>query len=224
MRVDHRRFVLQLIERYRCRTCAEIGVWKGELSRRMMESGLVRKLFLVDPLKFEFNVFEHSSEGPPPKEMEPGVYRCDMGEPLLSQDELDRLHERILQEMERYGDRVRFIRKPSVDASREVEDASLDLVFIDAIHLYESVKQDIEAWLPKIKTTGIIAGDDYQEQFEGVIAAVNEKFPAHVLRVDRSSHVWYAFKSDLSKRANAKMRTLKAWVVRQFPKLLGKDA
>ncbi len=214
MRLDHRAFVLQLIKRHRCAACAEVGVWKGELSRRIMESGHVSKLIMVDPLKLEFNLFEHSSTGPSPRDMKSGVYRCDMGEPLLSQDKLDQLYARILQEMRRYGDRVRFIRKSSVEASHEVEDRSLDLVFIDAVHLYENVKEDIASWWPKVRNTGIIAGDDYHDQFEGVIAAVNESFPPSVLRVDPSSHVWYVMKSDLVGGARAARPSLGSRLLR----------
>jgi predicted O-methyltransferase YrrM len=36
-----------------------------------------------------------------------------------------------------------------------------DFVFIDASHAYADVKADIEAWWPKIKPGGTIAGDDF---------------------------------------------------------------
>jgi len=38
---------------------------------------------------------------------------------------------------DRYGDRLKPICQFSVAAAREIEDASLDLVFIDASHQYE---------------------------------------------------------------------------------------
>ena len=55
------------------------------------------------------------------------------------------------------------------------KDASVDVLFIDAGHSYEAVKKDIEAWLPKMKPNGIIAGHDYNS-WVGVKNAVNEKF------------------------------------------------
>jgi SAM-dependent methyltransferase len=60
-------------------------------------------------------------------------------------------------------------------------DCSLDAVFIDADHTYNSVSKDIDAWLPKVKIGGVIAGHDYTNynlngiEF-GVIKAVNERF------------------------------------------------
>ncbi|MBA0085864.1 MAG: class I SAM-dependent methyltransferase [Acidobacteria bacterium Pan2503] len=53
---------------------------------------------------------------------------------------------------------------------------SVDAVFIDADHEYESVCKDIDAWLPKVKPGGIIAGHDYTPELPGVIRAVNERF------------------------------------------------
>ena len=53
------------------------------------------------------------------------------------------------------------IRMDSVEASKLYSDNSLDFVYIDADHSYESVKKDIIAWLPKVKTGGILAGHDY---------------------------------------------------------------
>jgi hypothetical protein len=53
-------------------------------------------------------------------------------------------------------------------------DCSLDFVYIDAEHDYESVKKQIMDWQPKIKKSGIIGGHDYA--LGGVAQAVNEIF------------------------------------------------
>jgi predicted O-methyltransferase YrrM len=64
----------------------------------------------------------------------------------------------------------------SIDASKSYKDGTFDLVFIDAMHDYESVKTDILAWLPKVKPGGILAGHDYMHAGEhaGVGRAVDE--------------------------------------------------
>lgn len=48
----------------------------------------------------------------------------------------------------------------SVSAASLIRDRSLDLVFIDGDHSYGAVQQDILAWMPKIKSGGIICGHD----------------------------------------------------------------
>jgi len=42
------------------------------------------------------------------------------------------------------------------------KDKSIDFVFIDGDHSYDAVIKDIKAWLPKIKTGGILSGHDYE--------------------------------------------------------------
>lgn len=65
-------------------------------------------------------------------------------------------------------------------------DKSLDFVFLDADHHYESIRKDIDAWLPKVKRGGIIAGHDFSPEFEGVIRAVIETFQS-----------WSVYRGDL---------------------------
>ena len=68
-------------------------------------------------------------------------------------------------------------RMTSLEAAQTYEDGSLDLIWIDASHEYEDVKDDIQAWLPKLKKGGIIGGDDYHPAWSGVIQAVDELMP-----------------------------------------------
>jgi predicted O-methyltransferase YrrM len=65
----------------------------------------------------------------------------------------------------------------SKEKSFEFENESLDFVYIDGNHSYESTFEDINLWLPKIKKGGVIAGHDYLAScFMGVVNAVNDIF------------------------------------------------
>jgi hypothetical protein len=74
-------------------------------------------------------------------------------------------------------DFINPIKSDSCLAAHKFEDKSIDFVFIDGNHQYEFIKNDIIAWLPKIKEGGILAGHD--TQFEGVTRAINELLPGH---------------------------------------------
>jgi predicted O-methyltransferase YrrM len=102
-------------------------------------------------------------------------------EKLSLVDNIDNIHDRFKAE----GDRVTFIYKPSVEASKGFEDESLDFVYIDANHSYQSVKDDLNVWYPKLKVGGVICGHDFSIEdvatHECVAWAATEFFQLHKL-------------------------------------------
>lgn len=60
----------------------------------------------------------------------------------------------------------------SLQAHTRFANNTLDVVYIDACHKYEAVKNDIVIWKPKVKKGGIIAGHDFC--MDGVKKAVLE--------------------------------------------------
>lgn len=58
--------------------------------------------------------------------------------------------------------------------SRKIKDNSINMVYIDAMHDYDSVKKDLILWGAKVKQGGFICGHDYCQTFGGVIKAVDE--------------------------------------------------
>lgn len=65
---------------------------------------------------------------------------------------------------------LEVIQAPSVNAAERFEAASIDWVFIDGLHDYRSVREDIRAWAAKTRRGGLISGHDYGRQ--GVTDAV----------------------------------------------------
>lgn len=59
------------------------------------------------------------------------------------------------------GLNVTFVKGWSVEMSAKFDDGSLDFVYIDANHDYAHVTEDLEAWVPKVRSGGIVSGHDY---------------------------------------------------------------
>ncbi len=164
---------LLLVNTYGYKRVAEIGVWKGDLSRMLYK--VVDTLILVDPWTVENINFPN--------------YICTMNEPMKTQDELDQMYESVKADMPN----AIVYRAPSMVAVEQISDRSLDFVYIDGVHLYEHVRQDIASWLPKVKLGGMIAGDDYNLHAVGL--AVNELIdnPQTLgkARPDKRPRTWY---------------------------------
>lgn len=139
----------------------EIGVWFGRstiyLANRIKESGKDIAFYAVDNFK---GSAEHQETVAELKAQGTTVYK-------------EYINNLKLCEVQHY---VTTLPKSSATASKQFEDGSLDVVFIDGSHEYAHVKQDIKLWLPKVKPGGLIAGDDYGS-WPGVTKAVDELLP-----------------------------------------------
>lgn len=72
--------------------------------------------------------------------------------------------------------RAKLLRHGSIEASSFFAEGSVDFIYIDAAHDYDSVLADLHAWFPKLSDHGILAGHDFDDQphHEGVRRAVAE--------------------------------------------------
>lgn len=89
---------------------------------------------------------------------------------------------------------IRPLRGDSARMAANFDDASLDSIFIDGDHSYAGCRRDLEAWLPKLKPGGRIAGHDAVPG-EGVQQAVVEIANARGLRLEilpppKGHYVW----------------------------------
>ena len=174
--------ICKLINEKQFKNYVEVGTWKGETTEYVIDNcPSLNKIFGIDPLKKCFNDIKEDS------------YKCRMWEPLKSDKELDKIYDSIQKRFSKYGDKFTFLRNTSEEAVKNFDDGSLDFVFIDAIHLYRFVKQDIGLWLPKVKKGCILAGHDYSDEWPEVKKAVNEFFNKEELHIE-DDNVWWIVK------------------------------
>jgi hypothetical protein len=61
----------------------------------------------------------------------------------------------------------------STDAARTLETGPVRLLYVDGLHTFEGVKADIEHWVPRLISGGIVVFDDYYT-YDSVRCAVDE--------------------------------------------------
>lgn len=70
---------------------------------------------------------------------------------------------------------IEHIKDFSYNVVDKFEDNSIDFIYVDGAHDYESVKRDLKLYLPKLKNGGIIGGHDYNpKHWPDVCKAVTE--------------------------------------------------
>jgi hypothetical protein len=74
-------------------------------------------------------------------------------------------------------DYVTDLRMTTLEGAAMFDDNSVDYLYLDASHDYNSVKADLLAWLPKMKKTSVISGHDLS--CPGVYNALKEILPKY---------------------------------------------
>ncbi len=134
---------------------AEIGVWRGDYSYRIMERWNGQKLYLVDPWK-KFPQEEYD----------------DQRNTDFDPQDFEFVKERFVE----FKDRVEIVRATSRQAAEtSLVPNGLDFVYIDANHSYKHVCDDLHMWYYKLKRGGVLAGHDvYSLDCPGLTTALVE--------------------------------------------------
>ena len=156
----------------------EIGVWKGTSAAYMaVEIANSGKDIQFDCIDTWSGSEEHLNPTSPTYEKE------------LANNP-DWLYNEFISNMQPVEEFYKPIRRDSLQAADSYTDASLDFIFIDAAHDYESVLADIKAWYPKRR--GIIAGHDYSWSGE-VQRAVHEYFDPLGISIKETEGCWVVY-------------------------------
>lgn len=120
------------------KVAAEIGVASGALSEVILARNAPRELWLVDSWK----------------------HRCDCGaDPSNAADDTQMGYYLAVLRKFHLDPRVFVLRAESVAAAAVFPDHYFDWLHLDSNHL--QVREDIEAWWPKVKPGGWLTGHDY---------------------------------------------------------------
>lgn len=99
---------------------------------------------------------------------------CDIWEEYISPPERAKYVYAEFQETKKRNTNIIEFKKKSNILAKELNGYEFDMIYIDADHSYESVKNDISVWFNKVKPGGIICGHDYF--MDDVKKAVDEFF------------------------------------------------
>ncbi len=159
----------------------EVGVLHGGFSEIILSKWRGKEFWMVD-------LWQHQ---------DPAVYR-------EKTDDVDyefKYHECL--EKQQRDPRIHILLMDSVQAAQKFEDESLDWVYIDANHSYQSVLNDMDAWFPKVKAGGLFAGHDYAHDTNPphwceVKPAVDRWMAEHgmVFKVTQNCTSWWSFKNE----------------------------
>ena len=148
-------------------TGAEIGVWNGDFSARILEVASPSKLHLIDPFK--------AQDKPEYAEAWYSVHSVADVDAIRS-----RVERRFSGELN--SGRVHLHIARSQDVLPGFPEGSLDFIYIDGDHTYRAVKQDLLLGFQACRPGALICLDDYETGKwwqDGVVKASHEFLGEH---------------------------------------------
>ena len=151
---------------------AEIGVFRGR------SIAIFNEVLCKHIIPHEIIGIDHF-EGSP--EHQSGMYPMPNYEEALH-------HINNIKQNNLLAENITLVKSNSLDIVDSYGNNTFDMVYIDASHEYEPVKQDIQCWKSKVKKGGYLCGDDYCPTWNGVMNAVDELIPERKII---ASTQWY---------------------------------
>jgi hypothetical protein len=144
---------------------AEIGVFKGDFSKILLEKLKPKELHLIDV--FSGKMCSGDKDGN-----------------NIVWTNLEDEYAKLQNEYEK--NKTVFIHKGySYDILKNFPDKYFDLIYVDGDHSYEGVKNDLNLCFNKVKNKKYICGHDYtRDMFLGVVDAVDEFCKNKNLKID----------------------------------------
>lgn len=151
---------------------AEVGVWKGGFSQRILQIAKPQELNLIDPWRLSMEVQHanawYGSKSAPDMEEIFNEVKKKFAVPIARGT-------------------VKIHRGLSTDLWRTFPEAYFDFVYIDGDHSYEAVRADLFASYSRVKQGGLICGDDYSLGGwwkDGVVKGMHEFLASHAVHIE----------------------------------------
>lgn len=142
--------------------CVEIGVAAGEFSANILTQLNPKQLILIDPWTVGYDKNSNIKH-----------YSWGLSTAYSTNESFFNLCKIYSNEIE--NNQIIIKKAFSYEAVTTFPDYFFDFIYIDACHLYDCVKADLNNYLPKLKKDGLMCGHDYLETPSfGVIKAVDE--------------------------------------------------
>ena len=164
-RLDREQWIAGLAKEHGWTKGAELGIWKGRTFLFLLQTCPNLTMIGVDLWA--------------PQPDNQGLETYDGKE-----WEHEKFEKNCRKQAQRFGDRAIIIKNWTTEAAKQVEDNSLDFVFVDADHSTEAVRADIKAWSPKVKDTGWILGHDINWPIVKIVA--DELLPGYIIGPDNA--------------------------------------
>ncbi len=123
----------------------EIGVFTGGHAEYMLAHSNLQTLYCVDPYA-PMQALSNVTEG-----LEQHYWKACW----------DIMYHYVVNRLSRFGDRAQILRLQADQVAKMIADDSLDFVFIDGDHSYHAVLADCSNYYAKVRSGGIVSGDDY---------------------------------------------------------------
>jgi len=123
--------------------CAEIGVFNGDFSQKIIDVTKPKMLYLIDSWNLDLS-------------SDPSVVKRNQ---QFYNEKYEKVQKRFQNEIK--AGQVFIKRDLSEKVLAGFENDYFDWVYVDGNHQYDFVKKDLELVFQKVKSDGFITGDDY---------------------------------------------------------------
>lgn len=132
---------MQVIDEISAKNICEIGVWKGEFAEEILSKcKSISQYNMIDPW----------------------ANLPDWNKPFnINTQAFGEIYKEAMNRIQPYSEKVKVLIGRTKDRIGDIEDQSLDFVYIDGDHTLRGITIDLHKILPKVKVGGIIAGDDF---------------------------------------------------------------